>query len=212
MYNTQPDADGGQNMKTPRIIATLSFILVPATFAAQTAANPHGHTAASPVQATSLPAQSAFKQLQSLAGTWKGATSTVPAVPQMQGDSMSVTMRVTSLGNAIMHNMRSPRRPDDPITMLYLENDRLLLTHYCDSGNRPRMAASVSPDGKTITFQFVDLVGPTTYGHMNHAVFTIIDENHHIEEWTYILPGNKGNVVAHFDLYRTNNPKASADR
>ena len=87
-----------------------------------------------------------------------------------------------------MHEMTGAGRPDDPITMLYLDEDRLLLTHYCDAGNRPRMAGKVSPDGKTVEFDFLDVAGSTQYGHMHHAVFTVIDENHHIEDWTYMNP------------------------
>jgi hypothetical protein len=34
-------------------------------------------------------------------------------------------------------------------------------------------------------------------------VFTMIDENHHIEDWTYMMPGDKP-VHARFDLHRTN--------
>jgi len=33
-------------------------------------------------------------------------------------------------------------------------------------------------------------------------VFTIIDANHHIEDWTYMMPGDKL-VRAHMDLQRT---------
>jgi len=32
-------------------------------------------------------------------------------------------------------------------------------------------------------------------------VFTIIDANHHIEDWTYMMPGDKP-VRAHFELTR----------
>ena len=191
-------------MNTTRTLAALSCILLPAALSSRAdAQDAHAHPAAATTAKPDAPAaQMAFKQLKSLAGTWKGAASTDPVIPQMSGDSMNVTLRVTSLGNAIMHNMTSPRRPDDPITMMYLETDRLLLTHYCDAGNRPRMEAAISPDGKTVTFQFIDLVGPTKYGHMNRAVFTIIDDNHHIEEWTYVLP-DKSTVRARFDLKRT---------
>lgn len=198
-----------RTMKIAKGLALVSIVLAPVAAGAQRgASDPHGHNVAQ--ASASFASLAVFKQLQSLAGNWKGATNTDPAVPQMAGDSMTVSLRVTSLGNAIMHNMRSPRRKDDPITMLYLENDRLLLTHYCDSGNRPRMEASVSPDGKTVTFQMFDLVGPTTYGHMSRAVFTIIDENHHIEEWTYVLP-DKSSIRARFDLRRISDPVRTSE-
>jgi hypothetical protein len=63
------------------------------------------------------------------------------------------------------------------------------------------MAGKVSPDGKKVEFEFLDLSGSTKFGHMNHAVFSVIDANHHIEDWTYIMPGDKP-IHAHFDLQR----------
>jgi hypothetical protein len=36
---------------------------------------------------------------------------------------------------------------------------------------------------------------------MHDAKFTVIDENHHIEDWWYLLPNNKM-MHAHMDLYR----------
>jgi hypothetical protein len=118
-----------------------------------------------------------------------------------------VSLRVTSRGNALVHEMKAagtaddPTRYDDPVTMLYLDGDRLLLTHYCDAGNRPRMVATASPDGKRVEFDFLDVAGGTQHGHMHHAVFTMIDANHHTEDWTYMMPGDKP-VLAHFDLQR----------
>jgi len=38
---------------------------------------------------------------------------------------------------------------------------------------------------------------------MHHAVFTVIDANHHTEDWIYMMPGDKP-IHAHFDLHRKN--------
>jgi hypothetical protein len=121
--------------------------------------------------------------------------------------NVQVSLRITSRGNALVHEMKAagtaddPARYDHPVTMLYLDGDRLLLTHYCDAGNRPRMVAKTSPDGKSVEFNFLDLSGGTQNGHMDHAVFTMVDANHHTEDWTYIMPGDKP-VRAHMDLAR----------
>ena len=147
-------------------------------------------------------AQKAFDQLKTLTGSWQGTVTTTPAQPEAQGKLVQVTLRATSMGNALLHEMKLEGRPDDPITMLYLDGDRLLLTHYCDAGNRPRMVAKAGADGKTTEFDFLDVAGGTEHGHMHHAVFTAIDANHHIEEWTYMAPGDVP-VRAHFDLQRT---------
>jgi len=148
-------------------------------------------------------AQKSFDKMKTMAGTWEGHVKTTPPAPEMEGRLMHVSLRTTSMGNAMVHEMSGTGRPDDPITMLYLDSDRLLLTHYCDAGNRPRMVGKVSEDGKTVEFDFLDVERSTQYGHMHHAKFTTIDANHHIEEWTYMQPGDKP-VVAHVDLQRTN--------
>ncbi len=146
-------------------------------------------------------AQKSFDKLKTLAGSWEGHVTTVPQKGEIEGTLMQVSLRATSMGNALMHEMTGAGRPDDPITMLYLDGDRLLLTHYCDAGNRPRMTGKMSPDGKTVEFEFLDVAGSTQYGHMHHAVFTFLDANHHIEDWTFMV-GDKP-VHAHFDLQRT---------
>ena len=147
-------------------------------------------------------AQISFDTMKTLAGSWEGQVTTVPQEASIEGKLMHVSFRVTSMGNALVHEMTGAGRPDDPITMFYLDGDRLLLTHYCDAGNRPRMTGKISLDGKTVEFEFLDVAGSTEYGHMHHAVFTVIDANHHTEDWTYMMPGDKP-VHAHGDLQRT---------
>jgi hypothetical protein len=150
-------------------------------------------------------AQESFELLKSMAGSWEGPVKVDPPQPDMKSTKpVQLSLRVTSMGNLLVHEMRSPDRPDDPITTIYLDEGKLTLTHYCDAGNRPRMVARPSADGKSVEFDFVDIAGNTQYGHMHHAVFTAIDENNHIEEWTFIINGKNGEIPihAHFDLTR----------
>ena len=144
-------------------------------------------------------AQKSFATMKGLAGSWEGPVTTTPPAPEVQGKPAQILLRVTSRGNALMHDLSIPGIPDNPITMFYLDSDRMLLTHYCDAGNRPRMTGTVSPDGKKVEFEFLDIAGNPQY-HMHHSVFTIIDENHHTEDWTFMM-GDKP-IVAHFDLQR----------
>ncbi len=153
--------------------------------------------------------QKAYDKLKTLAGSWQGRVTALPPQPGMgDGALTDISLRITSRGNAMVHEMKEagtaddPARHDHPVTMFYLDSDRLLLTHYCDAGNRPRMSGKMSPDGKTVEFDFLDLSGGTQYGHMDHAVFTFVDAYHHTEDWTYIMPGAKP-VQAHFELART---------
>lgn len=147
------------------------------------------------------PAQKSFAQIKSLAGAWDGTVTTFPAAPRAQGKHLRVQLRVTSSGNAVLHEMNVPGEPDDPVTMLYVNGSRLFLRHYCDAGNRPRMVATTSADGKTIAFDLVDVSGSKQHGYMERAVFTTIDATHHTEDWTFLAPGNHP-IRAHFDLHR----------
>lgn len=152
-------------------------------------------------------AQKSFDQLKTLAGTWRGSIKATPPDPDLNGASPEVTMRVTSRGNALVHEMQEAGKPldpakyDHPVTMLFVDGERLSLVHYCDAGNRPRMFARPSADGKKVEFDFSDLSGGNEYGHMYHSVFTIIDADHHTEDWTYMMPGDKP-VQVHMDLVR----------
>jgi hypothetical protein len=153
-------------------------------------------------------AQKSFNNLKTLGGEWEGLVTVNPPMPGMTGDNanLHVSMRVTSRGNAIVHELQEagtpldPHKYDHPVTMLYLNGDQLNLVHYCDAGNRPHMVARKS-DGKTVEFELVDISGGTENGHMDHGVFTLVDSDHHLEDWTYMMPGDKP-IHAHFDLHR----------
>src|ERR1700687_4322485 len=160
-------------MKPTRIaIALLCVLITSAAFAASAA-------------------QKSFDDLKSLNGTWEGKTP--------DGQTAQVIYRVTANGSALMSEIKGK---EDMISMFNLDGDRVLLTHYCSAGNQPRMVASASPDGKTITFDFVDVTNLVTpdAGHMTRMVLSMPDANHHTEEWIYTDHGKQETEV--FDLWR----------
>lgn len=139
-------------------------------------------------------AQKAFTAIKNLPGTWEGKSP--------KGGALRVDFKVTAGGSAVMSEIMGTGA-EDMISMFHLDGpDRLLLTHYCGVGNQPRMQASVSPDSKIITFNFLDvtnLASPDA-GHMQSMVLTLLDENHHTEEWTFNDHGKE--MKEFFDLRR----------
>ncbi|MGC2193875.1 MAG: hypothetical protein WA628_04305 [Terriglobales bacterium] len=160
-------------MKSFRIVASLVFLLAATTAFAQS------------------DSQKTFDHLKSLTGNWQGKAS--------NGNTMKVVFRPTSGGSALLSEIMGE---EDMITMFHVDNDRVLMTHYCGAGNQPRMQAKMSPDGKTITFTFVDATNLTIpgAGHMDHLVITMPDPDHHTEDWTFVNGGKE--MKEHFDLAR----------
>jgi hypothetical protein len=138
-------------------------------------------------------AQRAFATVKSLPGTWEGKAH--------DGQTFQVTFKMTGGGSAVLSEIHVPK--EDMVSMIHLDGpDRLLLTHYCAVGNQPRMQASVSSDGKVITFNYVDATNLATpdSGHMQKMILTVLDENHHTEEWVFVDHGKEHTEV--FDLRR----------
>jgi len=163
-------------MKSPRIALSLLFLAATAAFAQSGA-------------------QKSFDQLKSLSGNWEGKDD--------QGKVLSVSFRDTAGGSALMSEIHGSG-PEHMISMFHLDGpNRLLLTHYCGVGNQPRMVGTASPDGKTITFNFLDATNlvTTDAGHMQRVVITIIDANHHTEDWTF--QDHDQQMKKLFDLKRT---------
>lgn len=159
----------------PALFAAIALVLAAATASAQT------------------DAQKAFNAIKNMPGTWEQQTP--------DGHTLQVTFKVVSDGSAVMSEIADSK--EDMISMIHLDGpNRLLLTHYCAAGNQPRMEASFSPDGKVITFHYVDATNMATpdAAHMNQMVLTLIDDNHHKEQWTFAGQGKDHSEV--FDLHR----------
>src|SRR3984893_5220346 len=194
------------NMKSHRFMLSVVLMSLCTVAFAQTGAQ-KSDAQKSSVAPVASEAQKSFATMKSLAGEWEGPVA-IPDMPQMSdGKPLHVSLRVTSRGNALVHEMQEAgtlldaTKYDHPVTMLYVDGDQLTLVHYCDAGNRPRMTGKMTPDGKKVEFELKDISG-STEEHMHHSVFTIIDATHHPGNWTFMMKDKP--IHAHFDLRRTN--------
>ena len=139
-------------------------------------------------------AKKAFEKLKTLAGSWEGTVMGIP---------INFTIRAASSGTAILHEGNTEKGvPNHEITMFYVDGDRLLATHYCDAGNRSNMEGKMSADGKSVEFNFLDVAGSTKGGLVKRMMFTMIDANKHVVEFTFIMPNGKP-VELHGEFQRT---------
>jgi hypothetical protein len=145
---------------------------------------------------TSLLAQSdsqkVLDRFKSMAGSWQGKSTS--------GGASEVTYQIVGGGTAVM--AESHMASESMTSMFYVDKDRLLMTHFCPSGNQPRMVATISPDLKVITFDFLDatnLPGPQA-GHMHRAVYLFTDAGHYSEEWTWKEEGK--DTKFHYEMQR----------
>lgn len=127
--------------------------------------------------------EAGFDKIRSLAGEWE---ATLP-----DGKKMRVTYQEIN-GGVIEERYRS----EDPMwwnmsTVYHLDNDLIMMTHYCSWGNHPRMAASV-PDGKVkeLDFRFLDMtVTQPKNGYMKSASFEFQDNDHFTHHWVWSEKG-----------------------
>lgn len=123
----------------------------------------------------------AFDQLKSLVGRWQEATPT--------DAKASLDIELTANGTAVLErfHMIDSGRSVEMTTVYYLDGDHLKMTHYCMAGNQPTMRATYAPDSRTLTFDFEsasNLKSPND-GHMHHAVYTFVDNDHFRTRWTF---------------------------
>ena len=126
-------------------------------------------------------AQKGLEKLKSLVGAWHGKTS--------KGEPVEDIFSLTAGATAVMGEDKMGA--EEMLSLFYVDGDRLLMTHFCPSGNQPRMQATISPDLKTISFDFLDatnLPNPQA-GHMHHATYIFSDVDHYSQEWTWMQDG-----------------------
>lgn len=171
-----------------RMLAPLVFaLLLPAAAVLADDMHEHAAKASSP----------ALDRLKKLEGEWTGKAG--PGDHQMDA---TVVYRVTASGSAVMETL-FPGTPMEMVTMYTADGNQLALTHYCASGNQPRMKARKASAPNEIVFDFAGGTGfdPKTDKHMHAAKLIFVDDNHLRSEWTDFDKGKQGEVMV-FELAR----------
>ena len=123
----------------------------------------------------------AFEKLKSLVGHWE--------TDKTNSNQATLDLELTSGGTAVLEKFRMVEngKPVEMTTLYYLDGDQVKLTHYCMAGNQPTMKGWYAPETKTITFEFVSAsnLKSADDGHMHHAVYTFIDNDHFKTIWTF---------------------------
>jgi hypothetical protein len=132
-------------------------------------------------------AAAAFERLKTLAGKWSAHSS--------QGWDGTSTIEVIAGGSAIlMKSQIDPHGLETMATLMHLDGDRLLLTHYCIAGNQPRLESTqISPDGSRIELTFRDGTNLPSrdHGHMDSAILELVDTNTYRSRWTWYQDGSE---------------------
>ncbi len=95
------------------------------------------------------PATEAFERLKGLAGEWQGRIG-----DREKGEPTTVLYRTTAAGHTVIETI-FPGTPHEMVTLYYLEEGKLVLTHYCAAGNQPRMALTKKSTRYELDFNFI---------------------------------------------------------
>ncbi len=141
--------------------------------------------------------------LKSLVGKWEGYT-------EKDGKKYEtrIEIRMTGDGSAVMHWM-DQGTPHEMVTMFHMDKEDLVATHYCSAHNQPRFKAEPSKAANQVAFAFMDgtNIRPGD-AHMARLVITVLDPDHHDEDWGYEQNGEIHSGTFHLTRVKaaTSNP------
>jgi hypothetical protein len=129
-------------------------------------------------------AAAAFERMKGLAGVWRA-----------EGDvQKTATYEVVASGSALLERYVDESMPSgsEMVTLYHLDSGRLVLTHYCMTGNQPRMAAASFDDKKgELRFEFTGAsnLKSAAEGHMHRASVRFEGPDRFTTEWEFFEDG-----------------------
>jgi hypothetical protein len=127
-----------------------------------------------------------YDRFKKLAGIWEGSST--------KGWTERENVKVIAGESAVLFDSFDAHPGEAMLTLVHMDGDRLMLTHYCIAKNQPRLVAtSISDDGKTVIFTFLDATNLASRdtGHMDKVRFEFADESHYTSQWTWYQNGRE---------------------
>lgn len=151
---------------------------------------------ASALARTGQEAKEAFEKMKTLVGKWEGTMG-----EGAESMSASVEFKLTGGGSALVETL-GPGSPFEMVSVYHMDNDSMVMTHYCGAGNQPFMKFKPGKDANVLSFEFVRGSNMKAGDmHMHSVKYTIDGADHVIAEWQTYMDGKPGQA-AKFDFRR----------
>ena len=139
------------------------------------------------------PAATAFDRLAALAGDWIDVEGTFGTK-----DQVAVLYRLTGNKSAVVETL-FPGQPHEMVTVYHKDGNDLVLTHYCATGNQPRMRAkTVTGDRISFDFDGGTNLDPAVDVHMHQTWMEFLSKDEIRGEW---IGWDKGKPSDHIVKY-----------
>lgn len=120
-----------------------------------------------------------FERVKSMVGDWY----LVDADP---GDGPTATYRLSANETAVVERL-FPGERKEMVTMYFVDDGRLKLTHFCALGNQPTMGAIPGPENE-VEFEFLGItnLSAPTARHMHEHVLEFTENRNRVDS-TWVL-------------------------
>lgn len=123
--------------------------------------------------------------LKALEGDWNGKFA--------DGNEIKVTYTTISGGNAVMETFRLPDGTDMR-SIYHMNGEKLMMTHYCESGNQPRLESASPADGNDVTLNFLDITNlgePKMVSYLYRVTLHFGDKDQLSQDITWLIQGKE---------------------
>jgi hypothetical protein len=149
-------------------------------------------TPAAAAPPAALDGKAAFARLKTLAGQWEGN------ITKPDGPPGAVRYELTA-GGSVVKETQFPGTSHEMLTVYHLEGNDLVLTHYCATGNQPRMKMKTATE-EEVVFEYAGagVPQPALDTHMHAARHRFVGPDRIESEWTLHAKGQEADVARLF--------------